>query len=486
METGRFIQDVLRNSRSARRIFSLGRGAGALSISIGEKSLWVAERAVDAGGAPRERVVEFIFPADIALDDPQRLGEALTGFLSRENFSARRVIFGVPAKWMIVRPYEMPPADEQTASSILWLHATERVMPALGLMVFDFLGDSSPSQSTMLLLMGLQQHRMDQLMALARSAKLKVAGITPIGAAVGKAVGRHVPSALIALFGPGGMELIHQDGQQTKSISYVRLNGSVQPVIAELRRTAASLPVDGDLPDRSPPKLVLWDDVGANPQLIDALPAASGLAVVEVQRQWVEIFPSGDAEGARGLSASALCAQSGEAPGVDFLNPRIAPPRLQRSHTAAVWLPWAVAAVAVILLAAMTDMLSIQRQISGLDNQLQNMEPALHVARPYVQSMQFADSFRTTQPRYLACIADLTGALPPDGQTYLNNFNLHSDMTGEISGSSSGEQNILDFRDKLNATGRFTDLMCRLDAHETRGGASSVLFSVTFNYKFHK
>jgi hypothetical protein len=134
----------------------------------------------------------------------------------------------------------------------------------------------------------------------------------------------------------------------------------------------------------------------------------------------------------------------------------------------------------------MTDMLSIQRQISGLDNQLQNMEPALDVARPYVSSMQFADSFRTAQPRYLACIADLTGALPPDGQTYLNDFNLHSDMTGEISGSSSGEQNILDFRDKLNATGRFADLMCRLDAHETRGGASSVLFSVTFNYKFHK
>jgi len=479
------MRDFLGNSTSAKSIFSVGRGVRSLSISIGERSLWVAEIIQDGEAGSCARLAEFVYPPDITLEDPGGLGGELASFLSLQNFSARRVVVGVPAKWLIVRPYDMPPADAQTTSSVLWLHATERIMPALGPMVFDFLGQSSPTEPTTLLLMGLQTRWIERLAALAKAARLKIIGITPIGAVVGAVASRHVRSSLIALFGAGGLEVIDQEDGHIRSIHYVRSNGSAQPVIASLRRSVAALSLDEQSQNHEQKDLVIWNDIGMDRAFLDALQPGTGLSITEVQRNWVALSHLGVSEGAKGLSAIALGerGRAGARLGVDFLHPRLAPPERERHRIPAAWLSWAVVAAILIFIAACIDILSLQKQVNGLDNQLQSMDPALQVARPYLDSMQFAESFRTTHPRYLACIADLTEALPPDRQTYLTNFNLHADMSGEISGISTNEQNILNFRDKLTSTGRFSDLMCRLDARETHAGSTGVLFSVTFAYQ---
>jgi hypothetical protein len=469
-----------------------------LSISIGERTLWIAELSQNNGGPPRGRVVEFVYPDACSLEDTTLLGAELATFLATHGFSARRVVFGVPAKWLIVRPYDMPPADEETAANILWLHASERVMPALGPMVFDYLGDSLPNDPTSLLLIGLQQRRMEQIMALARAAKLKPIGITPIGAAVGSAASQHVQNSLIALFGPGGLELIDQDGPQTRSIHFVRANGSAQPVLAELRRRSASFSMDNLPANGTPRNLVLWDDTGMAPDYLDALRKGTALPITDASRQWLNVSEAATQTGSKGLSALALglSSRATERLNVDFLNPRIAPPEPQRANRVP-WLPWAIAVAALLAIAAIVDLSNIQKQISGYDDRLQSIQPAVDVARPYVASMQFAETFRTAHPRYLSCLADLTQALPPDGKTFLTNFNLHADMTGEISGTSDSEQNVLNFRDKLNSTGRFADLDCKLSAKEAHGGQpgngappggppgggdNSASFSLTFVY----
>jgi hypothetical protein len=484
VDAGRLVREFLRNSKWTAPIFSLGRSEKLLAISVGERVLWVAEMTWDADAAPHSRVAEFVYSPDSTLDDAERLGGELANFLSAQNLSTRRVVFGVPAKWLIVEPYEMPPADAETASNVLWLHATERVMPALGPMVFDFMGDSCPTEPRTLLLVGLQRRWRERLMALAAGAGLKVVGITPIGTAVGAATSRHVRTSLIALFGPGGLELIDQKGQYTRSIHYIRSNGSPQPVIAELRRAAAARSLDSDSQEHGRRDLVLWDDIGMEPEFLNAVRQSASLPITEARGQWVGVSESGASDGVKGLSAVALTLnrRTAACPSIDFLRPRLGPSKRERWRRPGVWLPWAVAAVVLIALAGLMDMLSIQKQISGLDNQLQAMQPALDVARPYVATMQFAESFGATRPRYLACIGDLTQALPPDGQTYLISFNLRTDMKGEVFGNSTNEQNVLNFRDKLNASGRFADLMCKLDARETRGNANNVSFSITFVY----
>ena len=484
MGVGRFLSEILGKPNSMTPIVSFNRGKRSLAISIGERALWLAEVVGGTESAPSARVVEFIYPPSSTLEEAEELGRELAKFLTAQNCSARRVIFGVPAKWLIVRSCDMPPTDAETAANILWLHATEQIIPALGAMVFDFMGESCPTESRTLLLVGLQRQWLERLLALAAGAKLKVVGITPLGAAVGATTSRHVRTSLIALFGLGGVELIEQEGPFTRSMRFIRSNGSVQPVIAELRRAVAALSPDADSQAHSQRTLVLWDDIGLEPEFLDALRQAASLPITEARCQWVDVSESGASDGARGLSAIALALsqRTGPRPSIDFLNPRLAPPRRERWRHAATWLPWVVAAVVLVVLAAFAKMSGIRRQISGMDNQIQAMQPALEVARPYVASMQFIESFRTTRPRYLACIGDLTQALPPDGQTYLTSFDLRTDMKGVVAGNAANEQNVLTLRDKLNSSGRFAELTCKLDAMETRGSGNDAAFSITFVY----
>jgi hypothetical protein len=98
--------------------------------------------------------------------------------------------------------------------------------------------------------------------------------------------------------------------------------------------------------------------------------------------------------------------------------------------------------------------------------------------------MQFAESFQTGRPRYLACLRDLTAALPAEGQMYFLDFTLATDMKGQVSGQTASDQNVLSFLDKLNAGGHFVDTNCRIysrEAHDARGG-NEVSFTLMFTY----
>ena len=96
----------------------------------------------------------------------------------------------------------MPPADAATAASVLWLHASENVPSELGPMIFDFAGESSLTEPTHLLLLGLKQVWMDRLNAIAKSARLKIMAVRPSGEAIAAATSPHLENGLIlSLYG---------------------------------------------------------------------------------------------------------------------------------------------------------------------------------------------------------------------------------------------------------------------------------------------
>src|SRR5204862_100145 len=98
------------------------------------------------GGAMRvERRAEFAFPAGLTLERGEELGNALAEFLKTKGFSTRRAILGIPAKWLMLKSYTLPPADAQTAATMLALHAESESAPELGEVVFDSLGSSDSS-----------------------------------------------------------------------------------------------------------------------------------------------------------------------------------------------------------------------------------------------------------------------------------------------------------------------------------------------------
>ncbi|HUB23885.1 MAG TPA: hypothetical protein VL992_00550, partial [Tepidisphaeraceae bacterium] len=428
-----------------------GDKSGLLGISLGERGCLVAEVKSAAGGAPQARIAEFSYPTEIALADAEAFGKALATFLDWHGITIRRVVFGVPSKWLICKPYDMPPTDAETAANVLWLHATEIVPAELGEMIFDYAGETSPTESTRLLLLGLQKRWMERLAVIAKAARLKIMAVRPCGTAIGAATAPHVNHGMILSLFPEHAELISQEGGRIRSLRHLGPVSNLAPLLAELRRATAVSSADGG-------SLVLWDELGLDAKSMEALRGSVPMPVVEARPHWVDVEYVTPGSVHKGLTAIALTwtERFGKRQSADFLHPRLSPPRAQRLRGPRFWLSAAAAAIVLLGIACLGDLASLQHEIASADDQLQKLAPAVERAQRFVANTEFARSFQSRNPRYLACIRDLTVALSQDNQTYFNSFNLRTDMTGEVIGRSSAEQNVVNLIDKLGAGGQFT------------------------------
>jgi hypothetical protein len=504
-----------------------------LGISVSERALLIAEVCADGAEAQVLRVAQFSFPQGIGFNQIERLGAAFKEFLHGSGIKCRRAVFGVPAKALILKPQNLPPVDADTARSMLAMQAETQCPPELGAMVFDYAGDSSPTHASSLLLMGLAQKYIDRLKALAEASHLKMLAITPCASALGAATARRIESPLVLSLRADGAELSAQEGSQTRYIRHLGAVSAAASLAIEMRRAAATLPNGWGIGNGHPQiggrrGLVLWDDVGLDAEALSTLEATLGMPVIrgelaslgrmkiasadtcktpspgspgegesggfssrspsphpnpppeyrEREKMSAKVPPSSCA----GASAIALTLPllRGQRLAVDFLHPRLAPPRPKAVPRRVLWASVAAATLLFCIIACYGDIWILQRQITSIDRELQIKEPQLQIARPYVASMQFAEGFRTSSPRHLACLADITAALPPDGQTYLTSFQLKSNMKGEIGGHSASDQSVLGLADRMSKK-QFSDIRTRLDARDGKG-AGGVSYNITFTY----
>jgi hypothetical protein len=448
-------------------VTTLGRAKRLLGITVGERSLLIAEVANDPDAVRVTHTVEFPYPPEANLENPHRLGKALEPFLKWHGFSARRAVFGVPAKWLISTRYEMPPTDAKTAADVLYLHASEKIARELGEMVFDYAGQVSATEPTVLLLVGLQRRWMDRVLALAEGAGIKAVAVTPIAAALSSVTALHAGNSLVLSLQSETAELTVQEGGEIRSLRHI----AAASIAAELRRTVATTPHRG---------LAIWDDTGSGNGHIDA----DGLEVVEAKPQWLEVAASNLIDGRRGLPAAALALalRARERPSLEFLHPRLTPPKVRRFGSRTQWLATAAAALFLAVIVGYADIAGLEHQIDMTNTQLASLSPGLLRASPFVANMRFAEAFKIGRPKFLACLRDLTTALPADGQTYFTDFVMKGDMKGLVVGRSSNEQNVINLTDALSAGGQFAEMNCKLDAHEARGNGNEVAFTLNFTY----
>jgi hypothetical protein len=460
-----------------------------LGISVGERALLVAEVAADGAEAQVLRVASFAFPKGVGFDQPENLGSAFKEFLHGNAFKCRRAVFGVPAKWLILKPQNLPPVDAEAARSMLAMQAETQCPPELGAMVFDYAGQSSPTHASSLLLMGLAQKYIDRLSTIAHSAGLKAIAITSSAAALGAATARRVESPLVLSLRADGAELSAQEGNQTRYIRHLGAISAVSGLAVEMRRAAATLPNGWGMGNGHPQiggqrALVLWDDVGLGADALSALEASLQMPVIRGQISNLGRIKLPTAETCVGASAVALAlpALRGQRPPVDFLHPRLAPSKPKTVPRHIVWSSIAAAAVVLCFIGGYGDILILHHRIQAIDRELQAKDAQLKIARPYVASMQFAEAFHTGNPRHLACLADVTAALPPDGQTYLTSFQLKTNMRGEISGHSTTPQNVTGLAERLGR--KFADIHTRLDSRDVKGTNSNngVSYNISFTY----
>lgn len=452
------------------------RSKNVLGICVGDHGMLIAESpcasATLSSGAVR--VAEFNYPPGVTLEKGEALGASLREFLQSQGFSTTRAIYGIPARWMLLKSHSLPPADPQTAATMLWLRAETSGMAEVGEMIFDYIGRPDSQEPSTVVLAGLTKKKRDQLLAIGTSAGLKIESIVPTGAALADLAAIAGRGPLVLSIGRENVELLGIEHHSVHFLKHLGASSAKGQLIAELRRATATLQHS----HYAKPELILWTEgQKEDADLRSAIESAVGMPVVDGE------LPGSETSARSKVSATtaAAIALSAQSPLPDFLRPRISAPRVQNRRPMALLAGVLAACVALLALAGYIDILHLDHQVADYDTKLAALQPRLKTAKPFVDSMEFARTFEAKKATYLSAMRELTSAMPKDGQTYLTSFNLQSNMRGEFSGRSSSDQSVVSLMDKLSSARRFTDLKRKMDERQGKTG-NEVSYSVTFKF----
>ncbi|HEV2691145.1 MAG TPA: hypothetical protein VGV35_21460, partial [Bryobacteraceae bacterium] len=247
---------------------SIGKPSKMLGVAVGEKSMLLAEVAVSGGTYSVLHVGQFTYAAGQSLAEPHALGAALGQYLKSNGFGARRAVFGLPAKWVLSKTKDVPAADEATVSSMLRLQSESDFSPELKDMVYDYTGTPSTRGESTVLLLATPRKHIEQINAIADSAKLDVHGVTVSVAALSAATSRVRKNSLVLALGPGGAELGAQPVSGPTVLRHVGpATAAASPMLmGELRRATAAVNGNGNGfgstngNGNAQRELILWDD----------------------------------------------------------------------------------------------------------------------------------------------------------------------------------------------------------------------------------
>jgi Tfp pilus assembly protein PilN len=394
-----------------------------IGLAVGERSLMAAEIIVTGDQQLVSAVGELVYPQGVSISSTDELAKVLAVFLRDGGFSARQVVIGLPAKWLVVRPKEVPPADEATVTGILRLAAESDFPSDLKDLVFDFAGGVGDARAKSVLLMATPRKYVDAAIALCDAARLTPVAITSSAVALGEATGRTMAKdPLVLAVSPSGSEMTAQTGSASSAIRHLRGPEPQPPFVSELRRAMLTL-ANGD----AKREIILWDGAGIDTASLNnslGVTVRSGdLPALGVQTP----ATSANGEGRRFAAAVALglSGLGSTAESVDFLHPRLAPPKEQRIPR------WAMIAgiVVVFLLAvgfyAYSNLQAQRAKLASEQARYDEQKGRLAVAEAFVAKVSFAQAWHGGNPRYLACLQELTVAVPEDMQTYLTSVVLH-------------------------------------------------------------
>src|SRR5689334_15294387 len=135
-------------------------------MALGERSLIAAEVVSGAEQPQVTAVGELVYPEGLSITSTEGLAKLLAGFLRERGFTARQTVVGLPAKWLVVRPKEVPPADTQTVTEMLRLSAESEFPSDIKDLVYDVAGNVGDGQAKSVLMMATPRKYIDAAVAL--------------------------------------------------------------------------------------------------------------------------------------------------------------------------------------------------------------------------------------------------------------------------------------------------------------------------------
>ena len=359
----------------------------------------------------------------MTLSDAAKLGTALGQFLQRQQFTARQVVVGLPAKWLLVKNKELPPVDAATAADLLRLGAETDFSSELKDLVFDYVGEADTEQAQTVLLIATPRRHIEWVEAMCDSAKISPIAITSSAAVLGVLThGDSAKNTIVLAVATNGAELVAHRGAHANMLRHLRAPEPAALFNSELRRVVSSLPTNGS---DAGSEMVVWDGAGLEAGRFDqaGLPVRYGdLPSLGVSA------PTASSNGAgRKYGAAVALAAAGLDRAVlpmDFLHSRLAPPPVRRVQRWMVWTGIGVLLLIAAIVGAYWDIKNLEQEQGDLTVQLNAIQPHIKLAQDFVSKVTFAQRWEASDPRYVACLRDITELLPADGQTYVTSLSI--------------------------------------------------------------
>jgi len=463
-----------------------------LGLAIDECGVVATELSVRAGRTEMRGAAEFPWEKEFTADNARELGQSLRRFLREKGFTAKRAAVGLAAKWVLAKEVEAPPATSEALAGILGIQAERVFSMNPGDLVFDYCGKTSPSQKSQVLLLAARRQVVDQIRELAAAAGLQIESITVSAFACGSSSTENRMGSRYGLYArPTYCEFWGQLDGSPRFIKHIPmvLNGDASGSADLLSGTIRRLLLLSSQQDQSSSRQVTaYDACGLAPEVFDRL--NERLAPhVQVRNGRLGMLPdgaagSGDPKESRAVAAAAVArtAVAAQRPTIDFLNPRIGRKKKADPRRAAVW-GAAVAGVCLIALAVwLFGWRADASDIATYKEQLAALEEDLAAAQAVVDRLSYADSWGSTDPRFLSCLRELTQAFPEEGDVWVTSLAVTEAGAGLIVGRATNDQSVYEVCDKIKSNPAFADAQL-IHTRDAGRNSREREFAINFTYK---
>ena len=460
-----------------------------LGLAIDDCGIVATELGVRAGRTEIRGTGEFPWEKELTAQNAKELGQALRRFLRDRGFTAKRAVIGLAAKWVLAKEVEAPPATPEALAGILSIQAERMFSLSAGELVFDYCGKTSTSEKSQVLLLAARRQMVNQIKELAETAGLQVQAITVSAFACGCAPSENGSTCGYGLYArPTYCEFWGQSDGSPRFIRHIPLSVDGNPSgYADLLTTTIQRQVLLSCrQDQTPPhRVTAYDACGLSNETFDLLNKrlAPQVSLYNGRAALPSATPGHPEEaGNVAAAAVALAGVGSDRLAVDFLNPRIGEKKAVSHTRILVWAAILAAVLLVLLGVFLAGWQSDRREIATYKEQLSGMSEDLAAAQDVVARLTYAESWLSTEPRFLNCLRGLTLAFPEEGAVWATSLAMNESGTGSVVGKASSPESVQEVVDKIRGDKAFADVQT-IHIQDAGRGAREKEFAISFVFK---
>jgi hypothetical protein len=455
-----------------------------IGLAIGPRSILLAEVGSKGSARAVESLKEFAYPPGLSLSTPAELGRALGQFLRDQKLRTRDVVVGLPARWLVARPKDVPPAAPAAAASTLRLQAESEFATEASDLLVDFAGQTSPEAVTPVLLVATARRYVDACVTLAQTAGLRLSAVSATTLALGRASGGAPGShGLILNLSDGNAELMVQHGAAPSQLRHLPVDegagaDAADALVGEIRRTLAAWPQNG-----SPFHLTVWDGAG-HANRGQALGQRLNMAVSSPELRTLAATEGREAQGFAPAVALAVTALDPAGPAVDFLHSRLAPPKPPSKHRRLIWAGVAAGLVVLAVAAGMIDLYHRRAVLTQLRAELKAANDRVQNAEPDVNRVNFVHGWASGKPRLEACLRALRALFPEDdGSIWASSLTLDANASGQLAGKAANHELVVKLADSMRENPHFAGSTIHVqEMRDSARDSRETTFAIFFTY----